>query len=76
LLQIVMLYLSLNIFRWLIINTSYSRILIVGLDKEREWLFAKAEAAKLPREIIAGYLIINKDGISLADVAYRNKKAN
>ncbi|ALK93659.1 sugar transferase [Francisella tularensis] len=75
LLQLVMLSVSRNIFRWLIRNTSYSRILIVGLDQEREWLFAKAEAAKLPREIIAGYLSINIDGFSLADVAYSYKKA-
>ncbi|MDE4955381.1 sugar transferase, partial [Francisella tularensis subsp. holarctica] len=64
LMQIVMLSVSRNIFRWLIRNSSYSRILIVGLDQEREWLFAKAEDAKLPREIIAGYLSINIDGFS------------
>ncbi|MDE4971950.1 sugar transferase, partial [Francisella tularensis subsp. holarctica] len=66
---------SRNIFRWLIRNTSYSRILSVGLVQEREWLFAKAEAAKLTREIIAGYLSINIYGFSLADVAYSYKKA-
>ncbi|MDE5024870.1 sugar transferase, partial [Francisella tularensis subsp. holarctica] len=50
--------------------TCFSRILIVGLDQEREWLFAIAVADKLPREIIAGYLSINIYGFSLADVAY------
>ncbi|MDE4986412.1 sugar transferase, partial [Francisella tularensis subsp. holarctica] len=49
LLQLVMLSVSRNFFRWLIRNTSYSRILFVGLDQEREWLVAKAEAAMFPR---------------------------
>ncbi|APD50318.1 sugar transferase [Francisella hispaniensis] len=75
LLQLVMLSISRNLFRWLIRNTSYSKILIIGLDQEREWLFAKAATAKLPREIIAGYLSININGFSLADVAYSYKKA-
>ncbi|AXH29625.1 sugar transferase [Francisella opportunistica] len=75
LLQLVMLSVSRNIFRWLIRNTIYSKILIIGLEQEQEWLFAKAEAVKLPREIIAGYLSIDNEGLSLADVAYSYKKA-
>ncbi|MFV9924534.1 MAG: sugar transferase [Francisella endosymbiont of Hyalomma scupense] len=75
LLQLVMLCVSRNIFRWLIRNTIYSKILIIGLDREQEWLCAKAETTKLPREIIAGYLSIDIDGFNLADVAYSYTKA-
>ena len=38
-----------TIFRWLIRNTIYSKILIIGLDREQEWLCAKTETTKLPR---------------------------
>lgn len=75
LLQLLMLSVSRNIFRWLIRNTIYSKILIIGLDQEQEWLCAKAETTKLPREIIAGYLSKDIDGFSLADVAYSYRKA-
>ena len=70
-----MLSVSRNIFRWLIRNTIYSKILIIGLDREQEWLCAKIETTKLPREIIAGYLSIDIDGFSLADVVYSYTKA-
>lgn len=36
LLQMVMLSVSRNIFRWLIRNTIYSKILIIGLNREQE----------------------------------------
>ena len=66
--QVVVLSILRVLFRSLSRKKICGNLLIIGLEKDRDWLFEKAQKAKLPKELVKGYFSICKSGYRLDDV--------
>lgn len=68
LLQFLLLTLTRVFFRFLIRKAINNIILIIGLEKEQNWLFEKAQFVKLSNEKVCGYFCIDIVGVKLSEI--------
>ncbi|AIT08983.1 sugar transferase [Candidatus Francisella endociliophora] len=74
LLQLLLLSLTRVFFRSLIRAAINNNILVIGLEKEQNWLFEKAQFVKLPSEKVCGYFCVDVNGIELSEILNKYTK--